>query len=513
MSQRGGYSGCSTLCVSHALRVHTGGLVANSETPEPTVPRQRCMSRPSRKSNASTPAEDDLVVDAAAERALFVEMLTRDIELIPAIIDLVDNSIDGARALADEGDLGRSWVRITASKDSFVVEDNCGGIDLDVARHYAFRFGRPEAYKGTRRSVGQFGVGMKRALFKLGEHFTVDSRAETTSFFLEVPVVEWADDNDPIWTFSMSQASRNYDSASGGRGTTITVTELHESISEDLIDGQFLSLLREQIRYRHQKALDEGMDIRLNGDKLAGFERELLSGPAFQPINRTFVASGPEGDVAVRIIAGIVGLAKDEVGRDEGDAENFRNAGDAGWWIFCNDRLLLMRDRTRLTGWGDNFPVYHPQYRQFRGYVWMTAAETAALPWNTTKTGVDEDSRVWRQVQAQVKICGAQVVAIINRIKLESQTATSESDMPTVLASRGAKLTLIEKLPDNSSFTAPPPRKTTGRSPSRKPKVQHMQFDVPLDRFTQVAVQLKSSVVAEVGRRTFDYYYECEIED
>lgn len=454
----------------------------------------------------------DLIVEAGAERALFVEMLTRDIELIPAIVDLVDNSIDGARAFAADG-LSEYWIRISADSSRFVVEDNCGGISLDVARQYAFRFGRPEAYKGTARSVGQFGVGMKRALFKLGNHFTVDSRAKTTSFLLEVPVAEWAADPDPIWTFEMSRISRDYDSATGGRGTTITVTELHPSIAEDLGSGQFLALLREQIRYRHQKALDEGIDIRLNGERLAGFERELLSGPDFRPVNRTFVASGPHGDVAVRIIAGLVSVTRGDDGRDEGEAENFRSAGDAGWWIFCNDRLLLMGERTRLTGWGDNMPAYHPQYRQFRGYVWMTAAETAALPWNTTKTGVDEDSRVWRQVQTQIKITGAQVVAVVNRMKLESQTSLDESDMPTILASRRAKLVSIEDLDERAVFDAPPPRKPAGRTNRRKPRVQKMQFEVPQERYSLVAAHLKTGVVAEVGRRTFDYYFEREIED
>lgn len=463
-------------------------------------------------SSSEIDVDDDLRVDAAAERALFVEMLTRDIELIPAIVDLVDNSIDGARALAVDG-LSEYWIRLKADSQQFTVEDNCGGIDLDVARQYAFRFGRPEAYKGTKRSVGQFGVGMKRALFKLGKHFSVDSRAESTSFLLDVPVAEWAEDKNPIWSFRMARASREYDSDVGGRGTTIRVTDLHQSISEDLADAQFLALLREQIRYRHQKALDEGIDIRLNGERLVGFERELLNGPEFQPINRTFVASGPDGDVSVRIIAGLVNLERSDVGRDEGNAESFRRGGDAGWWIFCNDRLLLMHDRTRLTGWGDTIPVYHPQYRQFRGYVWMSAAETAALPWNTTKTGVDEDSRVWRQVQAQIKVCGSQVVSVINRLKLEGQSATSDADMPTVIASRGATPTPIERLAENLVFKAPPPRTSAGRRPVRKPKVQKLQFEVPIERFAKVAESLKTNVVAEVGRRTFEYFYEREIEE
>lgn len=459
-------------------------------------------------------ASDDLTVEAEPERALFVEMLTRDIELIPAIMDLLDNSIDGARAQIDDDTPATEFkVDLKVSADQFEIRDNCGGIDLDVARQYAFRFGRPRAYKGTRRSVGQFGVGMKRALFKLGRVFSIESRAATTSFEMTVDVDEWMADTNPVWTFTMSKASRDYNPKKRGRGTTITVTRLHEAVREDLADGGFLSLLREQIRFRHQGALAEGITVTLNGERLDHFSRELLSGPDFKPINRTFVVSSDHGDVAVRIIAGITKLERKDVGKDDGDAESFRAGTDAGWWIFCNDRLLLMRERTRLTGWGDSLPNYHPQYRQFRGYAYLTAASTAALPWNTTKTGVDEESRVWRQVQAQLKVAGAQIVAVLNRLKIEEQTSVNDDDRPTVNAAAAAALVPTDKLEENEAFAAPPPRKPKSKSSPRKPRVQKMQFEVPADRFAAVSAQLGTSVVAEVGRKTFDYYYEREIED
>lgn len=461
-----------------------------------------------------SPVSDDLIVEAEPERALFVEMLTRDIELIPAIMDLLDNSIDGARAQIDDDTSATDFkVDLQVSADRFEIRDNCGGIDLDVARQYAFRFGRPSSYKGTKRSVGQFGVGMKRALFKLGRVFSIESRAVTTSFEMTVDVEKWMADTNPVWTFMMSKSSREYNPKKSGRGTTITVTRLHEAVREDLADSGFLSLLREQIRFRHQGAIAEGITVTLNGERLNHFSRELLSGPDFKPINRTFVVSSERGDVAVRIIAGITKLERKDMGKDEGDAENFRAGTDAGWWIFCNDRLLLMRERTRLTGWGDSLPNYHPQYRQFRGYAYLTAGSTAALPWNTTKTGVDEESRIWRQVQAQIKVAGAQVVAVLNRLKIEEQTSVNDDDRPTVNAAAAAELVSTDKLEEREAFAVPPQRKPKSKSSPRKPRVQKMQFEVPVERFAVVSERLGTSVVAEVGRRTFDYYYEREIED
>jgi hypothetical protein len=464
--------------------------------------------------NSVTTTDADLTVEAEPEKALFVEMLTRDIELIPAIMDLLDNSIDGARAhIDDESPAENFWVEIQVSADQFQIRDNCGGIDLDTARKYAFRFGRPPEYKGTKRSVGQFGVGMKRALFKLGETFSIESRAASTRFNMTVDVSAWMADKDSIWTFTMSEAERGYDPEINGRGTTITVTDLHASVMEDLADGAFLSLLKEQIRFRHQGALAEGITVRLNNERLEGLSKELLSGPDFRPLNHSFVVKSDRGDVAVRLIAGITTLERREIGRDEGEAENFKGGTEAGWWIFCNDRLLLMRERTRLTGWGENLPNYHPQYRQFRGYAYLSAASTEALPWNTTKTGIDEESRVWRQVQARIKIAGAEVVSVINRLKAEARTGTSDEDMPTLRAASAAALSPTEALPESDRFSVPEPRKATRKRAPKKPRTQKMQFEVILERFEAVANLLGTSIVAEVGRRTFDYYYEREIED
>jgi hypothetical protein len=458
--------------------------------------------------------DDELNVDAEPERALFVEMLTRDIDLIPAIMDLVDNSIDGARAqISSKIPAANFRIDISASSSHFEVQDNCGGIDLEVARRYAFRFGRPKEYKGTSKSVGQFGVGMKRALFKIGDKFSIESRAKSSCFDMTVDVAEWMEQVGSNWTFRMSSASRNYDPATHGRGTTITVSGLHQSVKDDLADQSFLSLLREQIRFRHQAALAEGIQIHLNNEQLHGLSLELLSGPSFQPINKSFVINSHVGDVAVRLIAGVTTLERREASKDEGEAENFRGGGDAGWWIFCNDRLLLMREKSRLTGWGENLPNYHPQYRQFRGYAYLSAASTEALPWNTTKTGIDEESKVWRQVQAQIKIAGSEVVSIINRLKAEEKSAIDENDMPTVRAVRSATLVSASALESNDSFVAPAPRKATKRSLPRKPANQKLQFEVPRERFEKVAEALGTMVVAEVGRQTFEYYFEREIED
>jgi hypothetical protein len=454
------------------------------------------------------PGSDAYKVEASADKRLFVSMLVKDIELLPAVIDLVDNSVDGARATSPN-DIARHNISLDVSPDFFAISDDCGGISLDIARHYAFRFGRPKDYDGVAGSVGQFGVGMKRALFKLGRSFEVISWTASSYFRLPVDVDAWVNDPDPEWQFRMSDIGDS--PAEGNIGTRIKVENLHDSVKEDFANQNVLGQLREQLRLRHQSVLQQGLSIKLNGQRLTGLAPELLSGPDFSPVNRTLVVrTGDEGEVHVRIIAGVVASGSDE-NVDEGDAEAFRGTVDAGWWVFCNDRLLLYADRTATTGWGVSSPAYHPQYRNFRGYVYLESLRTELLPWNTTKTGVDSDSRVWRQVQSEMKVALSQVLSVINRVKSERERAEEDEDMPIVKAMARAKSVAVKSVPVSSIVVAPPPRQIS-KPAARRTSVQKIQYDVERDRYREAVEILGAPSAAEVGRQTFDYFYEREVD-
>ena len=72
--------------------------------------------------------------EASPTKKFFVSMLTRDISLADAILDLVDNCLDGALRLANGGDVdyAQHWVKIKLSEELFSIEDNCGGIPREV---------------------------------------------------------------------------------------------------------------------------------------------------------------------------------------------------------------------------------------------------------------------------------------------------------------------------------------------------------------------------------------------
>ena len=56
-------------------------------------------------------------VNANPTKDFFIQMLTKDIKLERAIIDLIDNSIDGAKNLRGDNNYEGLWVKINVSKD------------------------------------------------------------------------------------------------------------------------------------------------------------------------------------------------------------------------------------------------------------------------------------------------------------------------------------------------------------------------------------------------------------
>src|SRR5262245_19303456 len=161
-------------------------------------------------------------VSATPTKGFFVRMLTRDISLDDCILDLVDNSIDGAWSsigaprteLTNTDRLSSFQIDIQLSEERFQISDNCGGIDLDEAVTYAFTFGRKDQEATEQYSVGVYGIGMKRAAFKLGNdiriHSTYDDGGSVRSFMVPINVLEWLEpgdgDEDEPWDFDLVDA-------------------------------------------------------------------------------------------------------------------------------------------------------------------------------------------------------------------------------------------------------------------------------------------------------------------
>ena len=346
-------------------------------------------------------------VSATPVKSFFVSMLTRDLQLEEAILDLLDNCVDGIRRSRElEGDkpYDGNWAEIKFDQDSFEISDNCGGISWSLAT-YAFRLGRdPQREPDSPGVVGVYGIGMKRAIFKMGKSCLISTQSGEDRYDVEI-TPSWIEDEDD-WDIPVNRSV----SPMSEDGTTIVVRGLHEGISS-LFGAEadyFQTVLMGLITSHYSFIINRGFRVAVNGRDVSPRSRGLIfaehqqaSNEAIQPF--IYKATTDEG-VEVFMAVGFTGpIPSQEEAINEQD-ELSHSTEEAGWTIICNDRAVLFCDKTELTGWGDTpVPRYHTQFIAISGIVEFRCDDPSKLPMTTTKRGVDASSTVYLQVKTKMR--------------------------------------------------------------------------------------------------------------
>jgi hypothetical protein len=336
-------------------------------------------------------------INASPTKMFFIDMLVKDIPLIDAIADLVDNSVDAAINLRKDGNLSDLKVEIKFNQKSFSITDNCGGFNVKTARTYAFRFGRPDDAPDIPKSIGRFGVGMKRALFKLGNNIQINSKTSQSYFQVNLDVNQWKSDKEN-WSWEFNTINENIQD--GEFGTTITVENLYEQVADTFSDESFTNNLIKMIRISHEKVLEKGLIIVINDIELSFNPSTLYVSENIQPAYFTKNIKG----INVEVITGV---------------SKTGSPREAGWYIYCNGRLIVSANKSQLTGWGDGHPLYHPQFAMFRGYVFFESERSSLLPWNTTKNGIDEESDIFKAIMPLMINMMKPVTSFLRKLKTE----------------------------------------------------------------------------------------------
>lgn len=352
------------------------------------------------------------VANGSPTKKFFIEMLTRDIALNDAILDLLDNCLDGvinskgAKDKSTNKEYYKGYkAEITISKDSFEIKDNCGGIPRDVAEKYAFRMGRDSDETGGAPTVGIYGIGMKRAIFKIGKEAIVKSNHKDNAFFVEIPD-DWAGKADD-WNFPITDVN----DMGGDKGTCITIRKLTEDVAIQWKDGNldnFMEGLIPAIKSSYSFIIEKGFDVSVNGTRIQPFPVQLLVSEekgkqGIKPYIFKKDYNNNGASVSVSLAVGFYAPMLSEKDLDD-EARNTRSSSDAGWSIVCNDRVVLYNDRTHLTGWGEaGVPQYHTQFIGIRGVVVFESNNPKLLPMTTTKRGIDLSSSIYADVKNKMR--------------------------------------------------------------------------------------------------------------
>ncbi|MGR3807191.1 ATP-binding protein [Pasteurella testudinis] len=353
-------------------------------------------------------------------KRFFVEMLTRDIELEDAILDLLDNCLDGVIRQGEKNDISKPydgyWAEITFDKNHFKIKDNCGGIEKKLATEYAFRMGRPEKYDDQDKNlptVGVYGIGMKRSIFKMGNNAKVESYTKTDGTFKVVIDEPWMK-NDTEWQLDLIELNSSNDLKGNQYGTMIYIDNLHEGISKQFdktSNSTFEQLLKDIISTHYSYIIRKGFSVKLNGLDIQPQITQIVYQEDFATLSNTdkviapYIYKSVKNDVEISVIVGFYRDLSTE--KEENDALSGKpnaSSKNAGWSIICNDRVVVFNDKSILTGWGEaGVPQYHTQFISIAGIVNFKSNDPSKLPLKTTKRGVDANSPLYMEIKARMR--------------------------------------------------------------------------------------------------------------
>lgn len=437
-----------------------------------------------------------LKADASPEKRLFISLLTRDIPLVAAFLDLIDNSINAAvepsshrllsaedylKIFQDEAITPTVDIHLNVTPEQVEIRDTASGISVKTAEEHVFKFGRStdEAHEKDRLSV--YGIGLKRALFKLGNKIAMRSDHIDGGFDLKLNVAAWAKQTAQPWTFDITPLQPVISTKTG---TKITVNDLYDETKRRLSDGVFLGQLKIAIAKTYAFYLSKFVNIYVNGEMVVGENIEIGSNHA----SDEFTVSG----VSCAITAGI--------GTPQGGS--FRDK-TSGWFVFCNGRTVISADKSQLTGWGGvGLPIFQPKHRPFLGTVFFVSTDAEKLPWTTTKSGINEDSAIWQEAKRHMAAVGRVVVSFLDGRYTDEGTEVATADLQDAAGARISVMSAV--VSEKRAFTPP------SRPPQQNIRVQ---YDAKVADVKRIAEYLgrPSMGGADVGRHTFNYFLRNEV--
>lgn len=314
-------------------------------------------------------------VSFAPTKMFLIKTLIKDIDLTEAILDLIDNAIDSH--IENKVQIKKD-IKLKISEDEFVIEDNCGGIHKENIYDEVFRFGVKG--KQTDETIGVYGVGLKRSIFKMGADITIESDDTKDLFLLHIDD-EWLNKEDE-WELKSETAESHNDEPL----LRITIKNIYPNISKEFASQAFISEVKSKIEKTYSILMDDKVDIYVNGTLVVPRDFKLLSGEKIDPYHKKFNFMD---DVTTSIYAGY---------RPYDENVPF------GWNVFCNNRLIIEGDRTARTGWGSKEGVNfkYPEDMGFLGIIFFNSTNPALLPWKTTKDDIQLESSLYRKAQKEM---------------------------------------------------------------------------------------------------------------
>ena len=335
--------------------------------------------------------------------------IARDLDLTRSVLELIDNSIDawktnntGMKLVID--------IHISKQDRKLTFKDNSGGVPMSSISQL-FTLG--DTGRSAREdSIGEFGVGLKRALFSLSKDFTLDARyPEENGFHCPVNVSKYLADDE--WELVCEHGTKAPEGS-----TIIEFIDLNFEVS-DKVERE----LRKAIAETYVDTLTNNGEIFVNSTAVN-----------FNKFNQWTKFDGDHAEFSPKRVEMKIDVQGERIGVDitVGLMETFHQTGDYGFYIYCNDRLAIRDGKDTQLGFNDyEFSYPHARFARFRCEVRINGRRDL-MPWNSTKSGLNYDHEVMQAILPGLKKLASPYLKFCSKLASSGDLKVTEKPMTSI---------------------------------------------------------------------------------
>lgn len=319
--------------------------------------------------------------DTRPTKEYLINGITKDVSIEECIFDLIDNSIDAYSQ--NNNNLISNYKNYTIEitiKDNFFSIKDCGkGIERALLTSDTLRFGSQTEHNRT--SIGFYGIGLNRAIFKLGKNIEIITETKKERSLIKLNVLEFIQDNNN-WQLPVLEIN-----PIKKIGTLIEIKNISDDINDNFKNDEWVRLFTNQISQRYCEFLNRNLIIKINSKEVPIFDISIRESSGFKRLNKELLING------VKVIIEL-GQNNNHFFTYEKNYDKEKNATikDCGWFVFCNNRAVKLFDWTTDTGWHTRV---HSEHNGFIGKI-SFIGDAGKLPWNTSKTNVDLNNEIYK---------------------------------------------------------------------------------------------------------------------
>lgn len=329
--------------------------------------------------------------------------LTQDITTLEAIYDLIDNSIDAARRdifknkefVSDMYGMPKDYsgycINITVNDKEIIISDNSLGFSKYDLENKSFMIGKPSNHEF---GIGQYGIGLKRALLKIGRKYSLTTDDNKNRFVADFSNKDIVGDKDFITSKIMTSHNE--------KSTTFKINQLRPNILPDIKSEAWYDNAIKGISQRYTIYLEKGLKINIEYFKKQKINIDsvlvkIRKNSRFKP----FIKNYDLGNGVTAIInAGIHEkyLFPEEDGYSRSNTSKISK--EFGIYIICNDRVIVGHSTESIHGWKTK---WHNEYNGFVCIVRFISKDPSLLPMNTAKTAITVDAAIFLDAASKIQ--------------------------------------------------------------------------------------------------------------